>query len=121
MKALFLACIFMLAPTIAYAQGSASVTLQWDPNTEPDLAGYNVYNCLDPAAACSKQQNSGVADVGKVVMTTLPGTFQEGVRFFVTAYDASANESGPSNVVILGIAPQDPTGLTITITITITP
>ena len=111
----------MLSPAIAGAQESATVTLKWDPNTEPDLAGYKVYDCLSAPADCSIAQHNGVVDIGKVITTTLPGTFQEGARFFVTAYDASTNESGPSNVVTLGIPPKDPTGLTITIPIIITP
>lgn len=121
MKEIFLACILLLAPAIAGAQDTASVTLKWDPNTEADLAGYKVYDCIPAPAPCSIAQHSGVEDVGNLVTITLPGIFQEGSTFFVTAYDASGNESGPSNKVTVGIPPADPSGLTITITIQIQP
>ena len=44
MRRFFLASISVLIISIlgAPAQGS-EVTLAWDPNDEPDLAGYNVY------------------------------------------------------------------------------
>jgi hypothetical protein len=44
MRPFFLATISVLFISIlgAAAQG-AEVTLAWDPNDEPDLAGYNVY------------------------------------------------------------------------------
>ena len=39
---LFIALTFILVSSIHDAY-SAQVTLEWDPNAEPDLAGYKVY------------------------------------------------------------------------------
>jgi hypothetical protein len=38
--ALFVLVYFMTRPAIG---GNGSVTVAWDPNTEPDLAGYKIY------------------------------------------------------------------------------
>ena len=121
MKALFLTLTIFLLATVAIAQQTAGVTLRWDPNTETDLAGYKVYDCLPVPAPCSIEQHNGSIDVGNVVMITLAGTFQEGSLFFVTAYDQVGNESDSSNKVTLGIPPRPPSGLTITIIIQIQP
>lgn len=121
MKQIFLASILILSPPIAPAQDTARVTLQWDPNTETDLAGYTLYTCLPTPAPCSIEQHHALLDVGKIVKATPPGPVTEGTRFFVTASDLTGNQSGPSNTVTLGIPPNDPTGLTITITIRIQP
>ena len=111
----------MLSPAIAGAQETAGVTLRWDPNTETDLAGYKVYDCLPTPTPCSIEQHHTVVDVGNLVQKTLPGTFLEGSLFFVTAYDQAGNESASSNKVTLGIPPKPPAGVTITIIIQIQP
>lgn len=71
-----------------------SITLEWDPNTESDLAGYRVYY-----GETSGQYSSSV-DVGLNTLYEVAG-LEEGKTYFfaVTAYDRSGNESGYSNEV----------------------
>ena len=40
-RGLFFVFVLVCFPTLAFATGS--ITLAWDPNTEPDIAGYTVY------------------------------------------------------------------------------
>jgi len=71
-------------------------TLEWDPNSEPDLAGYKLY--LGP--------NSGnydtVIDVGNQTTYTLTDLeLDETYYIAATAYNTTGLESGYSNEVIL--------------------
>ena len=61
---------------------SAQVTLAWDPNTEPDLAGYRIYYGL------LSDQYSYSVDVGNRTSYTL-SNLQDGKTFYfaATAYD----------------------------------
>src|SRR5205823_3436364 len=85
---------FVLQLTLA--RGIAhSVTLAWDPNQEPDIAGYNLYY-----GEVSRIFRTKI-DVGNVTSATVPN-LAEGMTyfFFVTAYNTSGLESDPSNEVI---------------------
>ncbi|MEJ2081404.1 MAG: hypothetical protein P8Y94_04345, partial [Acidobacteriota bacterium] len=46
----FVCSFFLLGATLA----ADSVTLHWDPNSESDLAGYNVYRSNTPGSGYSK-------------------------------------------------------------------
>lgn len=72
----------------------ASFTLAWDPNQEPDLAGYKLYY---GTSSGSYQQS---VDVGNLTQYSLSG-LQNGVTYYfaVTAYDTEGYESGYSNEV----------------------
>ena len=81
---------------------SAQITLAWDPNTEPDLAGYKVYY-----GTASRGYGSPII-VGKVTTHTLTGLTQGQNYFYsVTACDTSGRESEYSNEVS-GV-PSEPT------------
>jgi len=70
------------------------VTLAWDPNTEPDLAGYKIYY-----GASSGTYTANV-DVGNVTTYTVTGLTPGVTYYFVaTAHDNFGNESGYSNEV----------------------
>ena len=93
MRRLILTAIFILA-TATFAWAGLSVEFEWTANTEPDLAGYNMYRSL--------------ADGGpyqKIGSTTTPGYVDNTVEFdvvyywVVTAFDEDGNESGYSNQV----------------------
>ncbi|UCG66877.1 MAG: fibronectin type III domain-containing protein [Deltaproteobacteria bacterium] len=87
------------APTYA-----VDVTLEWDANTEPDLAGYNVYyktgSSGPPYNGTGAIQGNSPIDVGNVTQFTLTG-LADGVTYFfvVTAYNTGDLESGYSNEV----------------------
>ncbi len=73
---------------------AGEVTLAWDPNSEPDLAGYKLYYGLESG------QYDEIIDVGNVTTTTVPG-LDAGLTYYfvVTAYNAAGLESDPSNEV----------------------
>jgi hypothetical protein len=70
----------------------ASVTLAWDPNSEPDVAGYRLYygtNGFGTVVNCGNVTNYSISDL-------LPG---HTYSFYATCYNTSGLESEPSNVV----------------------
>ena len=82
---------FGLISRIALA---AQIGIRWDPNTEPDLAGYRVYY-----GTASGSYGSPI-DVGNVTSYTLTGLSAGQLYFIaVTAHDTSNNQSGYSNEV----------------------
>lgn len=84
---------------------AASVDLQWDPNVEPELAGYRVY------WGTSSGNYSSHMDVGNKTTCTLSG-LQEGQTYYLaaTAYDTSNNESGFSNQITYTVPLSDADG-----------
>jgi Bacterial Ig domain len=79
---------------IPAVSGYQSLTLSWDANQEPDVAGYILYY----GDASGHYTNS--IDVGNVT-TTIASNLVDGVSYFftVTAYNTSRLESAPSNEV----------------------
>ena len=92
---LFNLLILLLVSSLILSQSvlAAQIRITWDPNTEPDLAGYKVYYGI----------SSGIYEipfyVGNVTTYTLTG-LASGQTYFiaVTAYDAT-NESDYSNEI----------------------
>jgi hypothetical protein len=84
-RALIISAVFIFFQTAAFA---FSLTLEWDPNSDDDLAGYIVYY-----GTASRQYNHDV-DIGNHTSCTISG-LSKGVRYFfaVTAYDDEGNES----------------------------
>ena len=81
MVALFL----ILFPSLVCAE---HVTLAWDPNDEPDVAGYIVYYGRQ-----SRNYDYDV-DVGNYSSVTISGLVEDVIYYFtVTAYDDEGNES----------------------------
>ncbi|MCP5002954.1 MAG: hypothetical protein GY941_03250 [Planctomycetes bacterium] len=75
---------------------SAQDTLVWDPNTEGNLAGYNVHYGM------SSRNYDSHEDVGNQTSYALTGFLDGSTYYFaVTAYDFSGNESAYSNEVII--------------------
>lgn len=101
MKKYFLILLFLILTTIGYS--IETVSLQWDANSEPDIAGYKVYYGT----------NSGVyfasIDVGNTTTTTV-GNLKEGVTYYfaATAYNTSRLESDRSNEVSYTVPIIDP-------------
>ena len=95
------------APTgLVAVAGNASVTLSWNPNTEPDLTGYRVYRGTSPGgpyAFVSATAKAGFADTGLAngqtfyyVVTATDAT-QEGPR---SAEASATPRSGPVSVQV---------------------
>jgi hypothetical protein len=89
---------------------AAYLDLAWDPNEEPDLAGYRVYY------GTTSGKYIDFVDVGRVTAYRLDDLLED-VTFYValTAYDTAGNESDRSDEVSgVGVAaletPSSPTG-----------
>jgi hypothetical protein len=90
-----LICILLPLNGSAYA---AQVTLAWDPNTDPDLAGYRIYYGL------TNNQYSSSVDVGNRTSYTL-SSLENGKTYYIaaTAYDRYGDESDFSNEVVFNV------------------
>jgi hypothetical protein len=92
---------------------AADVVLAWDPNSESDLAGYNVFQANAAGGPYAKIGSTGVlAAPTYTVSGLLPGTY----FWVVTAFNTAGQESGYSNEVskVITGPPQPPAGLKIT-------
>ncbi len=86
-----------------------TVSLQWDPNPEANLAGYKVYYSPDTSPLTSAIP----VDVGLQTTAALSGLDpSHSYQFAVTAYDTAGTESSFSNVVT--VAEQVPPTASIT-------
>jgi fibronectin type 3 domain-containing protein len=72
------------------------LTLEWNANTEPDLAGYKIYG-----ATSSGAYGAAVATVPANATSFVATGLQPGVTYFfvITAFDAAGNESTRSGEV----------------------
>ena len=114
MKALLLT-ICLLA--LAFTAHAADVTLQWDANTESDLAGYRVYqgNGGDLGAFTRVQEIAA-----PTTSATIKGLDSASHSFAVTAYNTAGLESAYSNIVNIPATPIAPAGLKWSLTMTFT-
>jgi len=95
---LLIALIVFFAVNLFWVQKEAfpaQVTLRWDPNSDPDLAGYKIYYGL------ASRNYQYQADVGMQTTYTIPN-LADGKTFYIaaTAYDTAGNESSYSNELI---------------------
>ena len=99
--------MFLVWCTPAYA---LDITLQWNANTETDLAGYMVYYKTETSGpsydGTGAFEGNSPIDVGDTTGITLHGLDEDVVYFFaVTAYNTDQLESGFSNEVdALGVS-----------------
>ena len=114
MRAVILS-IMALVLLIAGPALAADVTLQWDANTESDLAGYRVYQGTgsDPATFTRVQQVAATT-------ATIKGLDNTSHSFAVTAYNTAGLESAYSNIVTIPAAPSAPGSLKWSLTLTVT-
>jgi chitinase len=95
---LLIPCTLYLIPA-AYA---ASVNLGWDPNTEPQLAGYKVY------WGTSSGNYTTSKNVGNTTFCTITGLDEGKTYYFAaTAYDGDGIESDYSNQVTYTVPLSD--------------
>lgn len=93
----------VLAPFFGWAQEMRSVTLAWDANPEPDIAGYRLHY------GEASGSYTTTADAGNVVTATV-GDLVIGKTYFfvVTAYNTASLESLPSNEASFIAEPPSP-------------
>jgi hypothetical protein len=118
MKKLLLITVFCVFCFInSTFAGPDTVRIAWGANTEPDIAGYKVYEGI------SSGSYNTFYDVGNTTSWDREVPIPVVDRYYVvTAYDTSNNESGYSNEVSYlpdMISPGAPNGVTITIIISI--
>ena len=97
---MFLLSSILILFQLATNANSAQVTLAWDPNTDPDLAGYKLYYGL------LSDQYSYSVDVGNQTSYTLSNLPDGKTYYFAaTAYDREGYESDFSNEVVFNAPP----------------
>ncbi len=97
--------LFALCALPLPAAYAATVELEWDSNTEPELAGYKIY------WGTSSGNYSSSKDVGKTTIYTISGLDEDKTYYFAaTAYDGSKNESSYSNQVSFTVPFSDSDG-----------
>ena len=89
---------------VATGAGAKSVTLQWDANTDPTVAGYKIYYKVGTGGApfngTGASEGPSPVTVGKNTTKVLNGlSDSQTYTFSVTAYDAAGFESDYSNSV----------------------
>jgi hypothetical protein len=93
MKKFIISLLLLIVAVITLR--SATVTLAWDANSEPDLAGYKLY-----AGTNGSGIHTLLGDVGNITLVTVSNlTLGATYYFVVTAYNTSGLESTPSNEV----------------------
>jgi len=102
---LLIPCTLYLIPAALPAAHAASVDLEWDPNTEPELAGYKIY------WGTSNGNYTSSKDAGQNTTCTITG-LDEGTTYYfaATAYDGDGNESDYSNQISYTVPFSDSDG-----------
>ena len=98
-RGLLIACIFMFH----FANAAiASVTLAWDPNSEPSLAGYNLYRSTQSGVFGSVPINgTPLTTTSFTDSTAVSGTYY----YVVRAVSVNGQQSAPSNQVQVNVNP----------------
>lgn len=90
MKKLYvLFCLFISAQLFP-----EEIRVIWQPNTEPDLAGYIIYHSTNYFSGDFTK-----IDVGNVDIATITNKYSVVNSYYLTAYNTSGLESDPSNQI----------------------
>jgi hypothetical protein len=114
----FIGLLYLMTSTLiltfsaTYAH-SAEVTMAWDPNTEPDLAGYKIYYKTEfsgpPYNGTGFIEGDSPIDIGNQTEFTLHGLTEDVTYFFVaTAYNTEGLESCYSEELIYNTGNNPP-------------
>jgi len=92
---------------VLWSSTAWGVTLTWNANREPDLAGYRVYQCSRQPCTRTSGNASLLATLGKMTSFNIgtPAVIQ---YYFITTYDSVNNESGSSNLATFTPAGSQP-------------
>jgi fibronectin type 3 domain-containing protein len=114
---LLLISALLFVPTVAVA--ATSINLAWDPNSDSNLAGYNIYRSTQSGVFNSPALNG----TALLPTTTFSDSSVQGGQtyyYVVKAVSTDGTESSPSNQVQVAInstSSVDTTAPTVTITI----
>jgi hypothetical protein len=95
------------AVLVLWSSTAWGATLTWNANSEPDLAGYRVYQCSQLPCTRGSGNASSLAMVGTVTSFNI-GTPAVTQYYFITAYDFSNNESTESGLTTFTPAGSPP-------------
>ena len=95
---------------VLWSSAAWGAMLTWNANSEPDLAGYRVYQCDQRPCTRTSGQASFLGSLGKMTSFNIgtPAVIQ---YFFITAYDLANHESCASNLatsIPAGSSPPPP-------------
>jgi hypothetical protein len=101
-----LSAVFLNLVTLSLPCFATNVLLQWDPNTESDIAGYKVYYKADsstqPFLGTGASQGSSPIDVHNLTSSTITGLDSAHAYYFaITAYNTAGLESAYSTIVTI--------------------
>lgn len=116
MKRIILIILAMLLMASVVFGASLNLKATWTPNTEPDMAGYNLYRTDGTRAKVNAGLIPHPSPSGHLFTITVPDNSQATLTFVITAVDTGNNESGDSNVASYPfdlLRPAAPTGLSI--------
>ena len=96
MKKLTATALLILALLFSAPAWASDVTMHWtkDP-VEDDLAGFKIYSTTDLQEGFTVHETLNDAAVREYTHTGIDGP----CWWYVTAFDKSGNESGPSNII----------------------
>jgi hypothetical protein len=100
----------MTCVLVLWSSAAWGAMLTWNANSEPDLAGYRVYNCSQQPCTQTSGRAALLATLGEVTRFDI-GAPSVAQFYFITAYDSANNESGSSNLATfmpLGSLPEMP-------------
>jgi hypothetical protein len=83
---------------VLWSNAASGATLTWNANSEPDVAGYRIYQCSLIPCGPGSGHESLLTNIGKVTSFNI-GTPSVTRYYFITAYDSADNESRGSNLL----------------------
>ncbi len=87
------------AVLVLWSSAAWGAALTWNANSEPELAGYRVYQCSRQPCTRMSGTASPLATLGSVTSFNI-GTPTVTRYYFITAYDSANNESSSSNLAV---------------------
>lgn len=85
------------AVLVLWSSTAWAATLTWTANSEPDPAGYRVYQCSQQPCTQASGKAAALATLGTETSFNI-GTPTVTQYYFITAYDVANNESTESNL-----------------------
>jgi len=82
---------------VLWSSTTWAATLTWTASSEPDLAGYRVYQCSQQPCTQASGKAAALATLGTETSFNI-GTPTVTQYYFITAYDFANNESNESNL-----------------------
>ena len=92
---------------VLWSSTAWGATLTWNANSEPDLAGYRVYQCSPQPCTRTSSNASLLVTLGTVTSFNI-GTPAVTQYYIITAYDFANNESAESNLATFTPAGSPP-------------